>query len=196
MRPTRRIPLLRGFLGATVATFVALLSHVGVGGDLPGALGIAVPWMLSLMISTLLAGRRLSVTRLSIAVALSQALFHVLFVLGSITPRGGLAPHVHGAAAITLESGAVLLPDGAGMWLAHVIAAAVTVLALHRGERIVRALASVASDVALWVRRAVRVVVLARPLERGGQRWSVAADTLPRDPHRAVLRRRGPPLCV
>lgn len=196
MRPSRRIPLLRGLVGATVATFVALLSHVGVGGDLPGALGIAVPWMLSLMISTLLAGRRLSVTRLSIAVALSQALFHVLFVLGSITPRGGLAPHVHGNAVITLESGTVLLPDSAGMWLAHVVAAAVTVLALHRGERIVRALASVASDVALWVSRAVRVVVFARPLELGGQRWSVASETLPRDPHRAVLRRRGPPLCV
>ena len=55
MRPSRRVPLLRGFVGATIATFVALASHVWAGGDMPGMLGIAVPWLLSLTACTLLA---------------------------------------------------------------------------------------------------------------------------------------------
>ena len=46
MRPSRRTPLLRGFVGATIATFVALASHVWAGGDMPGMLGVAVPGLM------------------------------------------------------------------------------------------------------------------------------------------------------
>ena len=199
MRPSRRTPLLRGFVGATIATFVALLSHVWVGGDMPGMLGVAVPWILSLMISTVLAGRRLSIVRLSIAVTLSQALFHILFVLGSFTPRGGFTPHMHGSAAMTLgdatalTSGAALVPDDAAMWIAHGVAALLTVLALYRGERIVRALAAAASDLARWLGRAVLAGASPRPVAPVRGRWVVVSAPHPRDRHLAALRRRGPP---
>ncbi|UNK71020.1 hypothetical protein [Microbacterium sp. H1-D42] len=199
MRPSRRIPLLRGFVGATIATFVALVSHIVVGGAMPGMLGVAVPWVLSLMISTLLAGRRLSVVRLSAAVVLSQGLFHVLFVLGSFSPRGGFAPHVHGNAPMILGNGtellpgAGLIPEDAGMWIAHATAAVLTIVALHRGERIVRALASVASDVALWLRRAVLVAVLVRPSAPSARRWALVAAPRLRARHLSALGRRGPP---
>ena len=193
MRPSRRTPLLRGSLGATIATFVALVSHVGVGGSMPGMLGIAVPWVLSLTISTLLAGRRLSLVRLSIAVALSQGLFHVLFVLGSITPRGGFTPHVHGAVPMLSGGATALVPEDAGMWIAHGFAAALTVFALHRGERIVRALASVASDIALWLRRVVAEAVLVRSAVPAPARWVCAAPR-PRALHLTAHGRRGPPL--
>lgn len=194
MRPSRRIPLLRGFVGATIATFVALLSHVWVDGAMPGMLGVAVPWVLSFMICTLLAGRRLSVVRLSIAVSASQALFHALFVLGSITPRGGFAPHVHGSLPLSLEGGTPLIPEDAGMWVAHGIAAVLTIVALHRGERIVRALVAVASDVAAWLRRVVVAVVLAPVPLPAGRRWASVRAPHPAVPHLTALRRRGPPL--
>ncbi|MFD5226028.1 hypothetical protein ACFWHT_10455 [Microbacterium sp. NPDC058342] len=194
MRPSRRIPLLRGLLGASFATFAALLSHVVVGGDMPGMLGIAVPWVLSLTACTLLAGRRLSVVRLSASVLVSQLLFHALFVLGSIAPRGGFAPHVHGAAAVVLDGETVLVPQDAGMWIAHLVAAALTVAVLHRGERIVGALLAVASAVAAWVRRAVpprAAPVLDHP---AGRRWALLPAPVRRNPPLAGLRRRGPPL--
>ena len=194
MRPSRRIPLLRGFVGASFATFVALASHVWVGGGMPGMLGIAVPWLLSLTVCTLLAGRRLSIARLSASVLASQLLFHVLFVLGSITPTGGLAPHVHGAVPMAFSGESVLVPEDAGMWIAHGVAAALTVVVLHRGELIVRALLAMASDLAAWLGRIVPggvLVALDAPAQR---RWAVTCASAPRDMLRAEIHRRGPPL--
>ncbi|WP_193597340.1 hypothetical protein [Microbacterium sp. YJN-G] len=200
MRPSRRIPLLRGFVGASVATFVALASHVWVGGGMPGMLGIAVPWLLSLTVCTLLAGRRLSALRLSLSVLVSQLLFHALFVLGEFTPATGLVPHVHGARPLALAgevafAGEVaLVPQDAGMWLAHGVAAVVTIVALHRGERILQALLAVASAVAVWLHRVVRVPVAVRPVMPGGIRFAVVAAPARDDPLLRSLRRRGPPL--
>ncbi|SJN17110.1 putative integral membrane protein [Microbacterium esteraromaticum] len=194
MRPSRRVPLLRGAIAASFATFVALASHAWADGAIPGMLGIAVPWILSLMICTLLAGRRLSMIRLSASVLLSQALFHALFVLGSITPGGGFTPHVHGVGSLNFQGAPVLVPEDASMWIAHGFAAIVTIIALHRGERIVRMLAAVASDVAAWLRRTVLVSILLHPAIPRRVRWRVTSAPRPIDPLRAAFRRRGPPL--
>lgn len=194
MRPSRRTPLLRGFVGATVATFVALASHVWVGGGMPGMLGVAVPWLLSLTACTLLAGRRLSLIRLSASVLASQLLFHALFVLGSITPRGGLAPHVHGASPMVFAAdGPQLVPEDAGMWLAHIAAAVLTIVMLHRGELVLVALLEAASIVAAWLRRigVVPAAVRQRPPTR--MRWSSLPAPRVGAPHLAAVRRRGPP---
>ncbi|MFS2279434.1 hypothetical protein V2S04_01275 [Microbacterium sp. OR21] len=194
MRSSRRVRLLRGFAGASISTFVALASHVWVGGQMPGMLGIAVPWLLSFMLCTLLSGIRLSATRLTVSVLLSQALFHALFVLGAISPRGGIAPHVHGPLVLPSEGAALLVPENAGMWLAHGVAALVTVLALHRGERLLQALTAVASAVVDWLSRVVVAPVLpAAPLRL---RWVVRAAPRRAEPRLAGLRRRGPPLRV
>jgi hypothetical protein len=194
VRSSRKIRLLRGFAGASISTFVALASHVWVGGQMPGMLGVAVPWLLSFMLCTLLAGIRLSATRLSISVLLSQALFHTLFVLGAITPRGGIAPHVHGALVLPADGAAVIVPEDAGMWIAHGVAALITVLALHRGERLLQALAAVASAVVAWLSRVV--VVPALPDAPVRPRWAVRAAPSRAEPRLAALRRRGPPLLV
>lgn len=195
MRSSGRPRLLRGFAGASISTFVALASHVWVGGQMPGMLGIAVPWLLSFMVCTLLSGIRLSAIRLSISVLLSQALFHALFVLGAITPRGGLAQHVHGPLVLPSEGGAVIVPQSAGMWAAHVAAAAITVLALHRGERLVLALASLASAAARWLSRAVLDAPVL-PVAPTRRRRAVLPVPLRAEPRLAALRRRGPPLPV
>lgn len=193
MRPSRRIPLLRGLVGASFATFIALASHVWVGGGMPGMLGVAVPWLLSLTVCTLLAGRRLSIARLSLSVLASQLLFHALFVLGSITPTGALAPHVHGALPLTLSGEPVLVPEDAGMWIAHGVAAVLTIVALHRGELIVRALLVVASDLAAWLRRMVPTGVLVSLDMPALRHWVVTPAPVRREPFRAEIHRRGPP---
>lgn len=193
MRPSRRTPLLRGFVGATVATFVALASHVLSGGGMPGMLGIAVPWLLSLTVCTLLAGRRLSLLRLSASVLVSQLLFHALFVLGSITPRGVIAPHVHEAMPIVFSDAPVLVPEDGAMWLGHAAAALVTIGLLHRGELAVHALLSVARAVASWFARALPAIAPVRGEVHAGERWIVIDAPRLREIQLSVLRWRGPP---
>lgn len=77
---------LRGTLAAVFATFVALTSHILGGGSFPTAMGVIVPLALSILVCVLLAGRRLSLPRLTVSVGISQTLFHLLFSL--FTPHG------------------------------------------------------------------------------------------------------------
>lgn len=161
---------------------------------MPGMLGVGVPWLLSFMVCTLLAGIRLSAIRLAISVLASQALFHALFVLGAITPRGGIAPHVHGPLVLPAGSGAIV-PEDPGMWFAHGIAAVITVVALHRGERLVQVLRSVASAVACWLTRPVAGAP-ALPAAPARPRWAVCTAPRRTEPRLSILHRRGPPLLV
>ena len=141
MSSARSIRTLRGVVAAAFSTFVALLSHIAGGGSMPGVLGIVVPLMFSTLVCVLLAGRRLSIIRLSLSVAVSQVLFHTLFVLGaahgspSMTMPSG---HLSHGTPVTLDGSAMpMLHDGhagAGMWLAHIVAGVVTIAALHRAE--------------------------------------------------------------
>lgn len=152
MSRSRATRVVRASVAATVATFLALVSHVAGGGAMPEWLGVVVPWVLSLAICTILAGRTLSLLRLSVAVLASQALFHTLFVLGA--PAAGDLPtgHVHGVGVLDLGGDVVASPDAA-MWLSHAIAAVLTIAALYRGERAVRRLLSLAEQVLAEARR-------------------------------------------
>jgi hypothetical protein len=182
------------------------MSHVSAGGAVPGWLGIAVPWVLSVMVCTILAGRKLSLLKLSVAVVVSQLLFHTLFVLGTVsTVASGAMPvgahaHVLMPVAPVSDATAIMVPvmvqSDLTMWLMHGLAAMVTVAALYRGERAVLHLRSVTAEFAGWMRRrlvrAVPVLFL-RPFGR------LATDTSPGwhvapAPHLTLLRRRGPPL--
>ena len=197
MTPSRKPAVLRGFVASSVATFVALAGHVTGGGQMPGVLGILVPWLLSFMICVLLAGRKLSVTRLSVSVAVSQFLFHVLFVLGTVTSTGNAAPQVHGA-PLVLPAGVgtanAVVADGA-MWLGHLVAVIVTVAALHRGERLIIALRDLAVRAARWVRRRVETA-LTSPASIAGRKVSALYRSAPPvdDPTLATLRGRAPPV--
>ncbi|MFJ4173822.1 hypothetical protein [Microbacterium sp. NPDC089696] len=197
MTSTRKPAVVRGVAASSVAIFVALAGHVSGGGEMPGPLGIVVPWVLSLMVCVLLAGRRLSMIRLSLSVGLSQLLFHLLFVLGTVTPSGVVTPHVHGG-PLVLPSGTgvpeAVVADG-GMWIGHLLAALATVVVLHRGERLLLTLRDLAAQAVRWVRRRVDAV-LARPsLPRArvlrilSARVSAATSA-----HLASLRGRAPPL--
>lgn len=184
-----------------MATFVALLSHVAGGGQLPAWLGIAVPWMLSLAVSTVLSGRRLSLWRLSISVAVSQALFHTLFVLGTVPAGRHSAPDAahagHSTMLPALSAGTQateLMQADLGMWLWHGVAAVVTIAALYRGERALVRLRDLALEAIGWARRRV-LAIIPQPLVLPSVRlMPVEAGRLRLPtPLLASLRRRGPP---
>lgn len=159
MRPSRLPRVLRGGIAASVATWAALLSHVSAGGEIPGWLGIAVPLVLSLAVCTALAGRRLSLVRLALAVTGSQLIFHTLFVVGAVTPSG--TSHAHHLLPMTDAAATAAMHVDPLMWAMHGVAAAVTTLVVHRGERAARTLLAVAADIARWVRRRILAAVLA-----------------------------------
>lgn len=184
-------------MASFLATFAALAGHMTGGGQMPGLLGILVPWVFSFMICVLLAGRKLSIIRLSVSVAISQFLFHMLFVLGTITPSGSATPHVHGAPLVLPAGDGVadaVVADGA-MWFGHLAAVIVTVVALHRGERVLLALRDLAVQAVRWVQRRVDAVLISPVLVVGRRAAALFDSALPIDDCvLATLRGRAPPV--
>ncbi|MEV8369931.1 hypothetical protein [Microbacterium sp. NPDC064584] len=195
---SRAIRTLRGGIAAAVAIEVALLSHVLAGGAAPDALLVALTFVVSWIVCLALAGRRLSLVRLALAVGLSQFAFHAAFsVLG--TPQAAAASGgAHAHHAMTMDAAphatAMVAADPL-MWAAHALAAVVTIAALYRGERAVRALLE---PLVTLVRAVVHVVMVtpARPrrlaaarIENSvlpGRRW-VAEPATRRGPPRGIL---------
>lgn len=203
MHQSRVIRVVRGLLAACVATFAALVSHVSAGGAVPGWVGILVPLVLSIVVCTLLAGRRLSVLRLALAVSASQFLFHNLFILGTVSASSttmSAGHHVHGGVMMpAMEMGpasaASSMSGDTWMWVMHAVAAVVTVAALYRGERAFNRLREIAMILVAWVRRLLPALVVL-PVEASGPLVPTAAVPVrPRcSPLVRSAARRGPPL--
>lgn len=199
---TRAERFARGWLVAGASTLVAAFSHVAGGGMQPGVLGVVLALAVAVPVSIALAGVHLSTVRLAAAVALSQVAFHLLFSLGASGDGGASASGGHHATLVistvtqaTVSGGGhvAMVMGGPAMWLAHAVAAVVTIAALRRGEGAVWAL----------VRLAVRGLVVARlltaghlPDSSGVARPPRAAGARPLPPGRRHLTarpRRGPP---
>ncbi len=196
-RQGRGTRVARGAVAASVATFVALVAHVSSGAPMPGLFGVVVPLALSLVVCVVLAGRRVSAVRLSVAVALSQTLFHTLFVLGSFS--AGSAAHVHGApVAPALDVTPLAVSPDAAMWVGHAVAAVLTTAVLHRGEHTVTVLLELAARCVSWLRARARLIaVLFTPTP---VRRVLAIDVAEVRPTSTYVvtsaRRRGPPLAA
>lgn len=190
----------RGAAAALVSTFVALMSHLLAGGAMPGTWGVVVPLVLATSVSTVLALIPLSWVRLTTSVAVSQVLFHLLFVLGAAAPQqvpaaGGGAPGHHaGTLAMAVPVAPHAVHASGPMWVSHVVATVVTVLVLRRGEAVLRQLGEIARHL---VRRCTPARVPGAPV-----RAHVPAAPLPDDrvwrPAALIsastcLVRRGPP---
>ncbi|MET0812600.1 MAG: hypothetical protein ABWY03_06070 [Microbacterium sp.] len=184
----RQLRTLRGTGAAAVAAWTAAVSHTLAGGSPPSPWLVLVVIVLAAPAAVALAGRSLGTVRLALTVVLTQLLLHVTFSL-----TAGLDPsvggHVHGAAH-ALGGAIELVPDPA-MSLGHLVAAGVTILAIARGERMLRAIASG------LVRLLRPVLFVLAPLAH-----AVPASPSPA-PVRAVagirttdVSRRGPPLVV
>lgn len=183
----------RGVAAASVATFVATLSHASVGAALPPIVNVALALCLAAPVCVMLAGRAMSWGRLSLAVVLSQALFHALLEL-DLRAGGFVGGGHHSTAALTDAVAAHAPTAHVGspwMWAAHAFAAAVTVLALGRGERAVRAIA----------RFFVRAVRALHPVLGLGSTDATTPAPAPSLLPRALtvlsaMRHRGPPLAA
>lgn len=203
MTSLRQQRAIRATAAASLATFVALLSHVAAGGAPPSLLGVAAPWALSLLVCLGLAGRRLSTVRLGAAVTAAQVLFHVLFALGVVplaaaasSSAAALDAHAgHMPVAASFASSGVdlaVVPDAA-MLAAHVGAAVVTTALLHRGELLLVGLGALARRIGLRLRAADLDVVM--PVVASSPRRPIAARIRPprSRPLIASPGRRGPP---
>ncbi|SEB82970.1 hypothetical protein SAMN04489806_1888 [Paramicrobacterium humi] len=185
---------LRGTIAAAVSTFTAAASHGVADGQIAGLFAVIVAFTASVFVCIALAGRSLSRGRIALSVVLSQLAYHALFAFapgGAVTATGATGPHAaHAGGSITLTASAVAHSHGAGMWLAHVLAAIVTVAALTRGEHAIRS-----------VREALRLalsvlLVLPNPVAIPRTRSLVTDAAAPRPARIALSSRplRGPPV--
>lgn len=188
---TRWARVARGFVAAVISLFVAAASHILPGGNAPGVLALLACLILSTVVCVALSGKKLSIVRLGAAVVASQFLFHSVFSLSDATPASLVhSGHLH-QQLIAIGAPGLATIDG-GMWLAHAVAAIVTVVALRYGELAFWGLFTVAR---LWIGSLFASVTTPRPVE-------VPAATAPREratlPSRRILplsplRHRGPP---
>jgi len=127
----------RGSSAALFATLLAAFSHLIAGGDTPTLFGLGASLLLSAALCTLLTTRTLSLSRLVIAMGASQVMFHSLF---STLGNPIAVAHEH-SAAMPLDAA----PHAhSAMWLAHVVAGALTILAFRYGESAFWSLAIIA----------------------------------------------------
>lgn len=194
---------LRGGLAAASATFVALMSHIAGGGEMPGLLGVVVPLVLSLPVCMAWSGR-LSLAGLSASVVASQLFFHVLFMLG--TPAQD-RPASAASGAHAGHEGMMMPPTPAAgqttemahadatMWLSHGLAAVVTIVVLYRGELMLLRLRELAARAAAWLLGGRAVVDDVGSFVLPALPGVVAATFLPLHPgpQLSPLLSRGPP---
>lgn len=182
---SRQLRLLRGAAASSIATIIAAVSHTIGGGAPPHPLLIIALSVLLTPLSALMVGRTQRVGRLSAAVLVSQTVFHVLFVaLGATASSAVVTGHHH---VMTLDPESSTVAPDAGMLGAHVVAAAITIAVLWRGEQLLCA-----------IRRWVRAVLRTR-IPRVHASWPVP-PSLPVTARRCASRvhtgdisRRGPP---
>ena len=128
----RAVRAARGWVVGVFATALAALSHAVAGGGTPSPLALAVGVVFGGMLGTFALSARPSLPRLSIAVGVTQLVFHIVFsALDSAAPVTG---HVHGA-VVTVPAASHAHVDSPLMWLSHTVAAVVTLLLLRRAEQ-------------------------------------------------------------
>jgi hypothetical protein len=127
---------------ATAATVIAGTSHTLAADGPPPVILLLVAAVLATPIALLLIGRRPSMGRTLLTVTAAQTVYHLAFALvgpggaSSTASQGGHLHHV----PLTLGEGAVATIPDAPMIGAHAVAAVLTALLLHHGERMLRAL--------------------------------------------------------
>lgn len=164
---TRWARVARGWSTAAFSVFVAALSHTLGGGPGPGVLALVLSLAFAGLISIGLSGRTPSLWRVSVSVLASQLIFHGLFSFGG--PGGALAigsdpaagAHAHSGVLALVGPGSPAHPaHGSAMWLAHAVAAVLTIAALRHGGAAVRALLRAARVV---IRRLADSLAAGRP---------------------------------
>lgn len=163
---------------------------------MPGVLGIVVPLTFTSLVGMSAGGRRPRLLGLLATTTAAQGLFHLLFSFEASVVGAGHASHgAEGSMAAHAAMGAehAAMTSGQGwMWQAHLIAAVLTAVTLHRGELLVTWLRLVLSALADHL-----VPVVTSPLPVVGSRtMSPTTSVAVRPVSTLVVRaapRRGPP---
>jgi hypothetical protein len=187
----------RGLLVASFSVFVAMFSHVAAGGTAPGGVGLVIALTFGTLASVAVVGKRVSLPRLTLAVAISQFALHLLFSVGSAASGQVHQLSHHGPVTVTAAAthGAQMQHGEGWMWLGHALAAVLTIAFLRHGERAVWRILATAS------RRLVAVLIgglIAVPIRPALAHTVVSAAAF--RPIRddlgvllSALRHRGPP---
>jgi hypothetical protein len=136
----RHVRALRGAAAAWVATIVAATAHTLAGGGAPAPALVAAIGILVAPFAVALIGRTLAAWRVATVVVAAQGLFHVAFALTADADASPASVHSHHFLASHPHALAGAVAPDAPMLAGHLLAAAVTVLALFHGERMLRAL--------------------------------------------------------
>ncbi|GAA2036451.1 hypothetical protein GCM10009819_21320 [Agromyces tropicus] len=190
--------------GAAIAAFAVLaasLAHTVGGGRPPGMLAIVLALAFGTPIAMVLVGRRTTRLRAAAAALAAQVLLHVLYALGSPTTgvAGAVDPHaLHAGGTIPLDLFVAVDHGHAGMPVAHVVAAALTLAFLSALDRSAALVAAVAAALAHGIRFLGRVLgdapapvpAVARPVERRDGTPDLGIRLL------SSLRHRGPPAAL
>lgn len=199
MTPTSR--LVRGWLSAAMATFLAAASHAAAGGTVP-LVAVVVSLVAGGLVCVILAGRRLTLPRVVVGVAASQLVFHGLFGMFATSggnPDGAVAAphHLHGASTLMASPGLAHTPDASGMsalmLLSHLLAGVAGVALIRHADHLWWALLAILCatiDAIMVVARHVPIAD-ARRLMAFGDGSPFLYDLLHCDTRRRL---RGPPL--
>ncbi|MBD7957079.1 hypothetical protein H9651_05480 [Microbacterium sp. Sa4CUA7] len=186
---TRQSRALRGTAAATIATLVAATAHTLSGGGAPHPLLLIAVAALAAPPAVWLAGRRAAWWRTAGVVAGAQALFHGAFALvGDAHPLPSSHAH-HRQVDIASLPPLVMIDGDATMTIGHLLAALVTILAVLRGEQLVR-------RIARGLRRHISrlAVTLPSPIARPRPLTVCQAPRRVRRTTTSALSRRGPPV--
>lgn len=192
---SRWVRVAQGAAVAAFATFVAALSHTVGGGTPPGVLAVVLSMAFSVLLCITVVGGRLTLGRTVIAVAATQFALHALYsVQGAVptAPSGGGMSHHRMTIDWSSSAGSPVTFD-TFMVVAHLIAAAVTVVAIRHGDRALRSAIrairlAIASVLPRVPRLAVRWLRRPRPAVTRMPRQNARLMTL------SVMRHRGPPV--
>lgn len=195
--------IMRGWIGAFICTCLAAASHSFADGATPPWVILGLVLAISGVICTALAASKFSLLRTSLAVLLSQGLYHLVFGLfghhastGQLTSIGGTGVHANHTMALSVESSGAtgVVIDSASdslMTASHLVAAVLTIAALRKGELAAAAfLDSILFHVPrrlLWGRNWQPLVLRSIPVSAIPMRFTRLDVLFP------ALRRRGPP---
>lgn len=193
--------IMRGWIGALLCTSLAAASHTLADGTTPPPAIVGLMLAISAAICTALASTKISLLRTTLAVVLSQGLYHMVFGLfghhqgtglaAGAESRGGHANHVM-SLAIDTETGVVAASANSGLMAAsHLGAAILTVFALRKGELAVRSLVETITlclPIRMLFTRSIQL-----PVSLGPRIFARPHVPAPQDVLLPALRRRGPP---
>lgn len=196
--------IVRGWIGALVCTGLAAASHALADGQLPPLPILGLLLCVSAVVCTALAANKISLLRTSLAVGISQGIYHGAFALfghshqasGLVREGGVHTGHPSHVVSLSVEpplaAVASDLHSSSLMAVAHLGAALLTIAVLRKGEIAAR---SFADAILLHIPRLILCVRSFQAARGKHALLDVAYNSLVlRDVLRPALRRRGPPV--